>query len=126
MQLNITKTPIGSNGILHILKDCSVRFKRASESWPQGVVPTISETEPVYEICARCRGKGQKHGSYVPKGGMAPVFCWQPCDTCDQTGKIGHPFPREIAKLANMLEHKDALQIARTLAGMMLGFKEGK
>src|SRR5438128_11968177 len=103
----IKRSPIGAVGMIEVLKDVNARFRKASESWPEGVVPTIGDCDLVYEKCHRCHGNGKRDSSYCPKGGMAPVWCLVDCDICGGTGKLGHPFPSQLVKLAKLLANHD-------------------
>ena len=127
MQMNTTTKPMGACGILHILKDAEMRFHRASKQWENGVVPTITQTEYIDVRCPYCDETGMRYvGTSGDHQQYGPML-YSKCPTCDGTRvSERHPFPKQIVKLARLLANQSELTIARTLAGLLMGFKEGK
>ena len=109
--------------MLHVLQDIGARFQKASDSWPQGVVPTIGQTEYIEVKCPYCDETGMRYvGTSGDHQQYGPML-YSKCPTCDGTRVTRHPFPAQIVKLAKLLAHQDEITIARTLAGLCIGMK---
>jgi hypothetical protein len=78
--------------------------KAMNSSKAKAWVPTIAEASEILRVpCRECNGYGSVRGSFVPKGGMAPVACRKVCPTCSGLKYEEHLFPHAIVILAKIL-----------------------